>query len=138
MSCYTRLVESHFLRNVEAEFSLAQEALKSQLPFDEAIVGLNFNRNYNKALYEFYISMLNCVEDLEMALQDEHMVNYIQDEYIILLFSCKKNLVQEALLYTHHINGDVSFFQSRHRVKNKYVYTAMIDTRFIIPPCTTN
>lgn len=138
MSNYAKLVESRFFSNINAEFKMAQTVMRLDIPFDVDEIGLRFDPEYTKSLYEFYLYDMNCIQDLQLALDDPNIVNYVQCEYLILFFSRKKKLVDESLMYTHYINGDIPFYRGKHKIDNKFVYTAMIDTRFIIPPCSTN
>ncbi len=138
MSNYSKLVESRFFGNIKAEFKMAQTVMRLDIPFDIEDIGLKCDPEYNKSLYEFYLYDMNCVQDLKLALEDPDLVNYAQCEHIVLLFAKKKKLVDDSLMYTHYINGDIPFYRGKHRIDGQYIHTAMIDTRFIIPPCTTN
>ena len=138
MSNYSKLVKSRFFGNIKAEFKMAQTVMKLDIPFDIDDVGLKCDLHYNKSLYEFYLYDMNCIQDLQLALEDPDLVNYVQCDHIILLFSKKKKLVDDSLMYTHYINGDIPFYRGKHKIDRQYIHTAMIDTRFIIPPCTTN
>ena len=138
MSNYSKLVKSRFFGNIKAEFKMAQTVMKLDIPFDIDDVGMKCDQHYNKSLYEFYLYDMNCIQDLQLALEDPDLVNYVQCDHIILLFSKKKKLVDDSLMYTHYINGDIPFYRGKHKIDRQYIHTAMIDTRFIIPPCTTN
>lgn len=138
MSNYTKLVESRFFRNIQAEFRLAQNMLKLHMPFDLDDIGIKTDKDYNRSLYDFYIYELDCVDDFKLAVNNPEIINYIQSDYIILFFGRKKKLIDESIMVTHFINGDIPFYRGKHKVDNHYIHTAMIDTRFIIPPYTTN
>ena len=131
MGCFEKLVKSHFFANVSAELKLARQTIRSmsQFYFEPALI---FNKKEKKAVYKElmynYYLMEEIVESMD-EFDDKDMVFYIQSDHIVFIYSQSQKQLKEAVQYSYNLNGDLPLCRSKHRVNNKLVYTALIDTR---------
>lgn len=142
MRCFEKLVKSRFLANVSKELEMARRTLESAshplLP-DEFV----FNKELKKFLYDecmFEFFLLEEMADTinEMTEDDKEMIYYIQLQDLVFIYSAKKSQLEDAVRYTHNLNGDLPLYKSKHRIKGITFHTAIIDTRYTFIPPSTN
>ncbi len=139
MNCFKRLVDSNFLANAKNELLAAQRVLKAEeaLPFDATLI---FNRDDAKYVYDCYIEDYALLFEVEQSEEEllKDAIYYIQEDHILFIYSKTKKLVDEAILYSYNVNGDIPLYRGRHKVNRQVVFTALIDVRIPFSPSSPN
>lgn len=139
MNCFKRLVDSNFLANAKNELLAAQRVLKAEEahPFDATLI---FNRDDAKYVYDCYVEDYALLFEVEQSEEEllKDAIYYIQEEHILFIYSKTKKLVDEAVLYSYNVNGDIPLYRGRHKVDKQVVFTALIDVRIPFSPSSPN
>jgi len=132
MNCYKQLVQSKFLANASKELARARKVLHDgEAPLFETT--LHYNKLDRKYVYDCY------VEDYMLLAEIEHqfdptvdykdVVFYMEEDYLLFIYSRSRNLLKEAVMYSYTVHGDIPIHKSRHTINGKVWFTALIDTR---------
>ncbi len=141
MGCFEKLVKSHFLANVSAELRLARQTVKlmSQLSFEPSLI---VSRKRKKAIYddivEGYGLLMDMRANLDDYVDDAGTIYYYHFDHLVFIYSKNIKQIDEALRYSFNNNGEIPLCRSRHRIDGVTVHTALIDTRILFKPATTN
>jgi hypothetical protein len=139
MNCFKRLVDSNFLANAKNELVAAQRVLKAAeaLPFDATLI---FNRDDAKYVYDCYVEDYALLFEVEQSTTEisKDVIYYIQEEHVLFIYSRSKKMVDEAVLYSYSVNGDVPLFRAKHIINKHAIHTALIDIRIPFPASSPN
>ena len=141
MGCFDKLVRSRFLANVSTELELARRTIQSmgQSHFPASLPG---SRKVRKKVYDNYLYQYYLLDEINgMVLEEEpqkDMVYYIQLDHIIFVYSRTKKLIDEAVMYSYNVNGDLPFYRGKHRIEGYTFHTVLIDTRLNVIPYSPN
>jgi len=95
------------------------------------------NFTYNKAdrkyIYDCYLEDYMLIEELveqfESGQEYKDVVYYMQESYILFIYSRSRKLIKEAISYSFNVHGDIPIHKSRHIIHGKAWFTALVDTR---------
>lgn len=139
MTCFTNLVQSSFLNNVDNELSQARSYLRD---LDSAILYRDnthlFNKKSNRELYYSLCNDLGFFDGLYATMDDFKGVSYISYDRYLFVYSRSKTFLKHDIAYCNRVNGDIPIFVHKHVIDGKTVHTALFDTNFTIPPPTPN
>jgi hypothetical protein len=144
MGCFERLVRSKFLANVSSELSLARERIlvTDQAQFPATI---NFDKSAKKSLYKDYVYFYYLIEEMSDSVEEALNENlaadtlfFIEVDHISFVYSTDHNQVREAVKYSYNTNGLIPIYKGRHKVRDKIMYTALMDTRIQFTPIAPN
>jgi hypothetical protein len=141
MGCFEKLVKSKFLANVSSELRLARQAVLSvtNTNLTPTIYGSKKDR---KSLYDDYVYYFYLLEEIVDSLEEpdcvKTMIYYIKYDTVMFIYSMDKGQVEDAIRYNYNLNGDIPLYKTKHRLKNKTVYTVLIDTRIRFEPISPN
>lgn len=139
MSCFEKLVRSNFLANAKKELLAAQQVLKAEeaLFFEPVFL---FDKQAAKYMYESYVdtyALLYEIQESGFSLSKD-TIYYIQEDHILFIYSKTRKLVDEAILYSYNVNGDVPIYRGRHKLDKQVIFTALIDVRIPFSPFSPN
>ena len=135
MSLFRDLVSNKFLANAPGELQRAKSV------FDQSVVDNfhSFDLDEKKFLYYAYFDDAEFYKDLaEISFDDGDLIYIVNKGALMFCFSISKKQIDETIKFCYNLNGDIPIHRTRHLVDNRYVYTAMFDTRFTIPPQSPN
>jgi hypothetical protein len=141
MKCFKRLVHSKFLAKASEELSRARKVLHDgEAPlFDTTYL---YNKSDRKYVYDCYIEDYMLLDEIENAFDPtedyKNIVFYLEEDYLLFVYSRSRKLIQEAVAYSFNVHGDIPIHKSKHTIHNKVWYTALIDTRMPFPTPAPN
>lgn len=132
MKCYKQLVQSKFLAKASEELARARKVLHDgEAPLFDTT--LHYNKADRKYVYDCYIQDFMLLEELENQFDPSEdykdVVFYMQEDYLLFIYSRSRKLLIEAVDYSFNVHGDIPIHKSRHTIHNKTWFTALIDTR---------
>lgn len=132
MKCYKQLVQSKFLAKASEELSRARKFVNNE----EASLfstTLTFNKADRKYIYDCYVEEFMLLDEIQNEFDPEEdykdIVFYLQEDYILYMYSRSRRLIKEAVLYSYNVHGDIPIHKSKHVIHSKVWFTALIDTR---------
>ena len=139
MGCFSQLVQSKFLSRAKEELLSAQRKLKAgEAPlFDSTLL---FDKKDRKYVYDTYVwdyNLLAEIEEMEEG-SPKDVIYYIQEDYILFIYSRTRKLIDEAILYSYNVNGDIPLCRSKHIVNGCAYFTVLIDCRINFIPSSPN
>lgn len=141
MRCFEKLVKSKFLANISAELKLARQTMlstsnSSLIPF------LFYSRKERKNLYDDYVYYYYFLEEMQQSVDEptheKSIIYYVKYENVLFIYSADKSQVDDAIRYSYNVNGDIPLCRSRHKIANKTIHTALMDTRIRFEPVSPN
>lgn len=139
MGCFSQLVQSKFLSRAKEELLSAQRKLKAgDAPlFDSTLL---FDEKDKKQVYDTYIwdyDLLAEIEEMEEGAPKD-VIYYIQEDYLLFIYSRTRKLINEAILYSYNVNGDIPLCRSKHTINKCVYFTVLIDCRINFIPSSPN
>lgn len=139
MSCFNQLVQSKFFSRASEEFASAQRKLKAgqDLRFDTTLL---FDKKDRKYVYETYVWDYYLLAEIEEMGENspKDVIHYVQEDHILFIYSRTKKLIDEAILYSYNVNGDIPLCKSKHIVNGCAYFTVLIDCRICFIPTSPN
>jgi len=140
MDCFDKLINTHFLKNIDKEFIEARNSLnqipKPPIPFGE----LPFLPKDRRKLYNYYMKLLDIkgsFDDVDVN-DNPDMVYYLQEGPIAWIACRHKNIVDSAIKDSLYVNGEVTIYKGKQYIQNRLFYVAMYDLTIKVIPPTTN
>ena len=141
MHCYKQLVQSKFLAKASEELSRARKVVNDEEAplFDTALI---YNKADRKYIYDCYVEDYMLLDEIQNTFDPEEdykdTIFYLQEDYILFVYSRSRKLIKEAVLYSYNVHGDIPLHKSKHTIHNKIWFTVQIDTRMPFPTSSPN
>tara|TARA_R110000868_G_scaffold28036_4_gene105520 strand:+ start:5353 stop:5778 length:426 start_codon:yes stop_codon:yes gene_type:complete len=141
MNCYKQLVQSKFLAKASEELSRARKVVNDEEAplFDTALI---YNKADRKYIYDCYVEDYMLLDEIQNTFDPEEdykdTIFYLQEDYILFVYSRSRKLIKEAVLYSYNVHGDIPLHKSKHTIHNKVWFTVLIDTRMPFPTSSPN
>ena len=141
MNCYKQLVQSKFLAKASEELSRARKVVNDEEAplFDTALI---YNKTDRKYIYDCYVEDYMLLDEIQNTFDPEEdykdTIFYLQEDYILFVYSRSRKLIKEAVLYSYNVHGDIPLHKSKHTIHNKVWFTVLIDTRMPFPTSSPN
>ena len=144
MGCFEKLVTSKFLANISSELSLARKKIQVVDPtqFPSTI---NFNATEKKRVYKDYLYFYFLMEEMSDSVieaandkLDPDTLFCVEADHIVFIYSSSLNQIKEAIKYSYNTSGLFPIYRSKHKIRNKVMYTALMDTRILFSPISPN
>lgn len=141
MGCYESLVKCKFLSNAADELDLARKTLKfsgqlNHLPMLPASKKLR--KSIYSNLYHYYYIEDEIDSSVDEMIENKRLIYYINVDNIFFVYSMDKSQIHGAVQYALNIDGYVPLHQTKHKFKNRMVYTALFDSRLVFNPISPN
>ena len=141
MKCYKQLVQSKFLAKASEELSRARKVVNDEEAplFDTT---LTYNKADRKYIYDCYVEDYMLLDEIQNMFDPEEdykdTIFYLQEDYVLFVYSRSRKLIKEAVLYSYNVHGDIPLHKSKHTIHNKVWFTVLIDTRMPFPTSSPN
>ena len=144
MGCFERLVKSKFLANISSELSLARTKIQVVDPAQFPSM-IHFEKSAKKRIYKDYLYFYFLMEEMSDSViesinenSDPDTLFCIEADHIVFIYSNNLNQVKEAVKYSYNTSGLIPIYRSKHKIKDKVMYTALMDTRILFAPISPN
>lgn len=137
--CFDKLIKSNFLSNARSELQRAQYLLHEfdGILNDDYVTHI-CDPNAAKTLYYKICADIGFFAELYEADPNYKGIYYSYSERFVFMFSRSKKLLNEELLYTHTLNGDIPLYRKTHYISGKQYHAILFDLQFTVLPPTLN
>ena len=148
MDCFAKLVKSDFLKNANKELNQARKLILITNPTYKFTPDQNESYSvywsFDKAEKRDEVGFIwsNFEIDKLIELEDTFLVDdyisVVEDSEVSFLCSYNKQLVDESVNHYHYVYGDWCYYRSKKKVKNRFMYYAVMWKAFPLTPSSVN